>query len=244
MADPVGVAERQHAHQFGAALSLLTLPFRVFGVLCGSLLLSIGIECLGMYFFWPAEGWQHARSMLNHEIDQLSSYFTQSLFLRAPGHAAYLLINRTYDALFVRSGTLEWMNQSTQTTRQPLTFQHFLHQAYVSIEPYAIVTCYTCLTFFVRLVVLCLTAPLFIVTAFIGFIDGLVRRDLRRFGAERESSFLHHRAKATVIPLAVFPWVFYLTLPISVHPLFVLFPAALLLGVAVNLTATTFKKYL
>ncbi|MCR8044895.1 DUF4400 domain-containing protein, partial [Pseudomonas aeruginosa] len=72
----------------------------------------------------------------------------------------------------------------------------------------------------------------------------LVRRDVRRFGAGRESGFIYHRAKASLMPLAVLPWVTYLALPISVHPLVILLPSAAMLGMAVSLTAGSFKKYL
>lgn len=51
-------------------------------------------------------------------------------------------------------------------------------------------------------------------TAFVG----LVRRDIRRFSAGRESGFIYHRAKASLIPLAVLPWVTYLALPVRVIP--------------------------
>jgi len=51
-------------------------------------------------------------------------------------------------------------------------------------------------------------------------------------------------ALAALLPLAVLPWVVYLALPVSVHPLVILLPSAALLGVAVNLTASSFKKYL
>jgi integrating conjugative element membrane protein (TIGR03747 family) len=92
--------------------------------------------------------------------------------------------------------------------------------------------------------VLCLTLPLFAATAFVGLIDGLVRRDIRRFGAGRESGFLHHRAKASLMPLAVLPWIAYLALPISVSPLLILLPSAVLLGAAIDIAAGSFKKYL
>ena len=77
-----------------------------------------------------------------------------------------------------------------------------------------------------RLLVLVLTLPLILTAAFVGLIDGLVRRDVRRFGAGRESGFIYHRAKASLMPLAVLPWVTYLALPISVHPLVILLPSA------------------
>ena len=44
--------------------------------------------------------------------------------------------------------------------------------------------------------------------------------------------------------VAVLPWVVYLALPASVHPLLILLPAAALLGIATDIAAATFKKYL
>ena len=46
------------------------------------------------------------------------------------------------------------------------------------------------------------------------------------------------------MPLAVLPWVIYLALPVSVSPLLILLPSAVLLGVAVNIAAGSFKKYI
>ncbi|MBN0364558.1 TIGR03747 family integrating conjugative element membrane protein, partial [Pseudomonas aeruginosa] len=111
-------------------------------------------------------------------------------------------------------------------------------------ESYLIAAAFTTLTFLVRLLVLVLTLPLIFTAAFVGLIDGLVRRDVRRFGAGRESGFIYHRAKASLMPLAVLPWATYLALPISVHPLVILLPSAALLWMAVSLTAGSFKKYL
>ncbi|MGL4667459.1 MAG: ParB family protein, partial [Saezia sp.] len=46
---------------------------------------------------------------------------------------------------------------------------------------------YTTLTFIVRLLVLLLSVPLFVMVIFVAVIDGLVKRDLRRFIAGHES---------------------------------------------------------
>jgi hypothetical protein len=40
------------------------------------------------------------------------------------------------------------------------------------------------------------------------------------------------------------PWVIYFALPVSVAPLVILLPGVVLLGVAVRISAATFKKYL
>jgi integrating conjugative element membrane protein (TIGR03747 family) len=123
-------------------------------------------------------------------------------------------------------------------------FRYYMALIYVHVESYLIASAYTVLVFLVRLLVLTLTLPLLLLAAFVGLVDGLVRRDVRSFGAGRESGFVYHRARATLMPLAVLPWVIYLALPVSVHPLLVLLPSAMLLGGAVDIAAATFKKYL
>lgn len=57
----------------------LGLPFALLGILLISLFFSIVTEWIGLYFFWPKEGWHHSRDMLNSELEWLSKSFTQSL---------------------------------------------------------------------------------------------------------------------------------------------------------------------
>jgi integrating conjugative element membrane protein (TIGR03747 family) len=85
--------------------------------------------------------------------------------------------------------------------------------------------------------------PLFVLAAFVGCVDGLVRRDMRRFGAGRESGFLHHRARASVVPAVVWPCVVYLVSPVNVPAWWILLPGAVLLAVAVDIAVGSFKKY-
>ena len=48
----------------------------------------------------------------------------------------------------------------------------------------------------------------------------------------------------TIIPLTIVPWTVYLAIPISISPLLILLPCAVLLGVSVYITVSSFKKYL
>ncbi|MNP63404.1 hypothetical protein D3C76_1587970 [compost metagenome] len=112
------------------------------------------------------------------------------------------------------------------------------------MQDYLLAALFTVFTFVVRLAVLTLATPLFLLAVITGAVDGLMRRDLRKFGAGRESSFVYHRAKRTLLPLIVSPWVIYLSLPCSLNPNWVLLPCATLLGCMVALTSATFKKYL
>lgn len=249
MSDPATTAQRQQVRQRSFVSSVLTLPFRLFGVLCGSLLLCILVEWVGMHLFWPEQGWRHAQAMMHYELDQLSSHFTRSVVVQEPGQTAHQLIDGAHEWVFVKTGLMDWMQGAATQSRAGADsatrdFRYYLGVVYVHLESHLIAAAYTLLVFLVRLLVLCLMVPLFCMAAFVGLVDGLVRRDIRRFGAGRESGFIYHRAKAAVMPLLVLPWVIYLALPVSVSPLLILLPSALLLGIAVDLTAGSFKKYL
>jgi integrating conjugative element membrane protein (TIGR03747 family) len=249
MTDPATTAQRQQVRQQSLLVGLITLPFRLIGVLGGSLLLCIVIECIGLHLFWPEQGWRHAQGMLTYELEQLSQNFTRSVLVQEPGRTGQRLVALVYDGLFIQTGLADWVSDaaaqaSTGSRRSERDLGFFLGQAYVYLENYLLAAAYTVLVFVVRLLVLCLTLPLFATAAFVGLVDGLVRRDIRRFGAGRESGFVYHRARASLMPLAVLPWVVYLALPVSVSPLVILLPGAILLGVAVDITAASFKKHL
>jgi integrating conjugative element membrane protein (TIGR03747 family) len=248
MADPANTARRQQAGQQGWITSVLTFPIRFAAVMLGALLLSILIELAGLHLFWADEGGRHSERMLKYELAQLSEHFKQSRLFSDPARTADVLVARTYQTLLVDTAVAEWARDASERPQSEpvsrISFKRLLGLAYVQLEDHMRAAAYTIMTFLVRLLILFLTLPLFGMAALVGLVDGLVRRDLRKFGAGRESGFLYHRAKATLMPLAVLPWMAYLSLPISIHPLFILLPSAVLLGTAVNLTAGAFKKYL
>ncbi|HBO4846944.1 TPA: TIGR03747 family integrating conjugative element membrane protein [Pseudomonas aeruginosa] len=253
MSDAAAATRREQGRRQGLIIGTVTLPLRLLGVLIVSLLFSILMECVGMHLFWKDQSWRHSQQMLQYELGHLSNHFTRSVVVQEPGRTAHQLVDTGYEWVFVRLGLLERMSQTAERARMPSqgeshggvrNFRYFISQVYVWSESYLITAAFTTLTFLVRLLVLLLTLPLIFTAAFVGLIDGLVRRDVRRFGAGRESGFIYHRAKASLMPLAVLPWITYLALPISVHPLLILLPSAALLGMAVSLTAGSFKKYL
>lgn len=249
MSDAPATAQKQQAQRHSLIVRIITLPLRLLGVLIGALLVSIVIECAGMHLFWKEEGWRHSQSMLQYELSHLSSQFTRSAIIQEPGRTAHQLADTGYYWIFVKTGLVDQMSRNAQRARAPSQdvkrdFRYVISQTYVWIENYLIAAAFTTLTFMVRLLILVLTLPLILMAAFVGLVDGLVRRDVRKFGAGRESGFIYHRAKASLMPLAVLPWVLYLAMPISVHPLLILLPSAAVLGLAVNVAAGSFKKYL
>jgi len=247
------VAEKAQQQQEGEKTllgMLFSLPFHFFGVMFGSLLGAIILEWICLYFFWPAAGWHHAQAMFEYELGWLSQDLLQSVIIREPGRTGTWLAQWVYNGLVIDSGLQDTIGSMTQYARAAqahgdgFDIRYQLGWLLIQFEDYGLAALYTVLTFCVRLVILTLTIPLFLLAAFTGVVDGLVRRDLRKFGAGRESSYLHHKARGTILPLTIVPWTLYLAVPVSISPLLILLPCALLLGIAVCVTASSFKKYL
>lgn len=100
------------------------------------------------------------------------------------------------------------------------------------------------LTFLLRLAILLQALPLFALTITIGLIDGLVRRDLRRFGAGHESGFVYHHARRMISASLAATGLVWLAVPIFLSPRYVLIPGAILFGLAVSVALGAFKKFL
>lgn len=227
----------------GLITSAFGLALRIVGLLIASLLFSILMEFAGLLLFWGDQGWRHSHTMLTRELGWLSEHFKSSLILQQPVQTTTELLEQLNHWLLVKTGFAEFTRQA-QAASQGSGFWSWLSQLYLSIEDFVLAAVYISFTFVVRLTILLLATPLFLLTMLTGLVDGLARRDLRKFGAGRESSFVYHRTKRAVIPLLTVPWLIYLSLPFSLHPLTVLLPCAMTLGITVAITSATFKKYL
>jgi len=183
MKDAASTAQREQNQRQGLIVGTITLPFRLLGVLIGSLLFSIVIECIGMHLFWKDQGWQHSQQMLQVRAGAPVQAFHAQRGRAGAGRTAHELVDTGYEWVFVRSGLLERMSQTAERARAPSqgqarNFRYFISQVYVWAESYLIAAAFTTLTFLVRLLVLVLTLPLIFTAAFVGLIDGLVRRDV------------------------------------------------------------------
>jgi integrating conjugative element membrane protein (TIGR03747 family) len=249
MADLANTAQQQQIREQGWFGKTISLPFRFIGVMLLSLFLSIVFEWIGLYFVWGDQGWHHARDMMFLELDWISDDFTNSFIIEEPGLTASQLVEKAYKVGFEDTGIVNFFHGRSEafhrdSVRADGGFDQAIGSAMVLVEDYALAAVFSALTFLVRLIVLALTTPLFLMAIALGMVDGLVRRDIRRFGAGLESGFVHHRARATIKPLAVAPWLIYLSMPVSISPILILLPCAALLALSVSITIGSFKKYL
>ena len=100
------------------------------------------------------------------------------------------------------------------------------------------------LTFLLRLAILWQALPLFALTIVIRLIDGLVRRDLRRFGAGHESGFVYHHAKRMIGSSLAATELIWLAMPVFIEPEYMLIPEVLFNLMAIIVTVGNFKKYI
>lgn len=251
MADIAERAEQQQERQKTFLGMVLSAPFQFIGVMFGSLLGAIIIEWACLYLFWSDEGWRHAQRMFEYELSWLSQDLLQSVVIKEPGRTATWLAQTVYDWLMVKSGLqgsiaglTEYARSASIRQTGTLDLRYEIGRVMIQLEDYGLAALYTVLTFCVRLVILTLTIPLFVLAAFTGLVDGLVQRDLRKFGSGRESSYLYHKARGTILPMSLLPWTIYIAMPVSINPLMILAPSTALVALSVYVTISSFKKYL
>ncbi|KLR43220.1 DUF4400 domain-containing protein [Enterobacter ludwigii] len=103
---------------------------------------------------------------------------------------------------------------------------------------------YTLVSFMQRLIWLATMLPLLCLCLVIGLAEGLVQRDLRRFGSGLESVFLHRYVIRSGSSVATTLWVGYLVQPLFLPSMLILLPAVLWFGITVWMAAGSFKRWL
>jgi len=223
---------------------LLSTPFYVAGILLASLVFSIFSEWVGLAFFWSQEGTRHSQVMLDTEIGYLQRDFRRRLINSSPAQIARRVSHRVEESLLVRSGFAQarrgWLLpvSPTETTAWS-AFKRIYH----TLDTYFIAAINIAQVFSVRLLVIVLSLPLFLLIGVSALVDGLVQRDLRRFGGGREFGRVFHTVRRYNSPLIVLTGFIYLSIPISIHPNWLFVPAAGLFGLTMFITSATFTKY-
>jgi len=184
---------------------------------------SVAVEWIGMTFWWPEAGAEHAAGVLRREAGYLNSDFRPSAARIL--HAA----ERGYHYAFEWTGLaagLRWLGGT------------------VRLDEYVRAALATVQVLLVRIVLLVFSAPAFALFGVVGLAGGLTLRDIRRWSAGREFGGVYHAAKRGA-PKVLFAAAFvYLAIPFAVHPTAVIVPGAALFGVSALVVAASFKKYL
>lgn len=206
------------------------LPGVLAGFCLGAWMLAIALEWLGDAFFWRNACASHSEQVLQA---------TWQWWRGSAGAPAWLV-----EDLALASDTLQ---QGIAALIASLNGQSglFWTETVTTVIHCALLSAgNVTLTFLLRLAILLQTLPLFALTITIGLVDGLVRRDLRRFGAGYESGFVYHHARRMIGSSLAATGLVWLAMPVILAPEYILVPGALGIGLVVSVAIGIFKKYL
>ena len=215
--------------------------FRLVGWLLLSLVFSIALEWIGLIWWWPDQGAQHSLDMYAAEIAYLTGDYTKSLIARDPAAYAAALTELEYTWLWENTHAIrlvQWI------VAPPPADASAVRQGLHTLSEFAIATVNITQVFTIRVAILTLAMPVFILFGLVGLTDGLVQRDIRKWGGGRESGYIFHWATKFVGPAFFLTWLLYLSMPFSINPGLVVLPFALLFALMLRIASTTFKKYL
>lgn len=201
----------------GPVSGLLSLAGRITGLVISALLLRIVLELAGLYLWWPQEGLRHVYQVMIQE---------QTALMRAlqPHPRGNAILAVSEQGIRRVSAVCHQINRPR--LRIPVTLVAFILTSVM-----------------LRLTWLAIMLPLFCLSVLTGLTEGLVQRDLRRFGSGLESIFIHRLVIRTARPIAVTLWACYLAEPLFIPAPWMLLPAALWIGITVCMAARTFKRW-
>jgi integrating conjugative element membrane protein (TIGR03747 family) len=235
---------RHPADKRGIITTVFSLFTRILGVLLFSALISVIMEWAGMTWWYDYQDYEHSREMFRAEMAYLNSTIKDGTTGSVGTVKANAYVQDAINFVFVDSGFIAWLRQTYVVTPEDNEAVVILKGFQGAIYDYLIAMVYTLMTFTVRVAILTLSIPVFVIFGIVGLTDGLMKRDLRRFTGEHESSFVYHIAKGFTIPFMIVGWIIYLALPFSLHPNFIIIPFATFFAYAIYIAAAKFKKYL
>ena len=204
-------------------------------------MLSIVLEWCGIALgWWDQPGAGHSAQLLRTELSWLDRDFT------TPLAAGRLIEWADWGArqLYHWSGLQGFVRWVVADPPAPWAGLETLRRVLRYWGEYLLAAAYITQLVGARLVVVVLTLPAYAMIGVMSLVDGLVQRDLRRFGGGLESGLLYHHLKAMLRPMLSLPIFLYLISPWSLHPTTIFVPFVLGFGYFVQRTVARFKKYL
>lgn len=224
-------------------------PWALAGMVLGAFLLNLLMAFVGMVLIWPGQGSIHSQRILLTESGWLSTKLTRSplsgelaVTITTWGRRVYLWAEVGTGVMALPDALHRELSRGHGIISRRMN--PWLESLAGELDVYLRVTLCSIGVMLVRLGILLLSAPLFGLVATVAVVEGLSRRDLRRYGAAYESSFIYHHARRLIKPALRVPCLLYLIWPTTADPDLFLLPAVVLFGCAVTVALASFKKYL
>ncbi|RMX08853.1 TIGR03747 family integrating conjugative element membrane protein [Corticibacter populi] len=214
------------------------------------------IEIAGSYTFWKAEGLGHAQRIVQQDLHYIEQA-PRSILVRDTVSFSKRLIERVRFP-YERLGILRWYQSSHSTTGVGDLLQgqsSGTRQVRAGVDRasatasrmfahIAVTSMYVAQDVFLRLAIAVFALPAFALACLVGVVDGMVKRDLRRWQGGRESSFVYHHAKRYTKWALTAGFGFYLTWPFGgINPTWMVLIFTVLVAFTLSVTVASFKKY-
>jgi integrating conjugative element membrane protein (TIGR03747 family) len=208
------------------------------------LVISILIEWVGIKWYWPEQGARHSRDMVMTEY----RYLNHQVKADASAYQYQSIIIDTFNSFVKKIETSESMSRIKQMTSETTgsdsgRFKVWVNKIVHEYVDYAYSTFYITQRFLIRMSIILLSLTMFALFAMVGIADGLTERELRRWGAGRESSTMFSLAKGIVFPTLIFACVLYICFPITIHPVLIMLPFGAMFGFSLKVLFEKLKKY-
>jgi integrating conjugative element membrane protein (TIGR03747 family) len=238
-------------HTRGPVELLIEVTMGLFFVTVLSCFIGFLIEIAGGYFFWPEQGISHSRALVVQDLGYIANA-PRSVLIEDTVGFSYAVVEAVAWP-FNRLGLVQWQARSVQPA-EPLEhiagrgFKEQLRKAsqsvYQTLSSWCVTLMYVIQDVLLRMSVAMFALPAFALACMVGVIDGMVRRDLRRWGGGRESSFVYHHAKRYTHWAMTGGFSLYLAWPFGgFDPAVMVLVFTVLTAITLSTTVATFKKY-
>ncbi|AEH16368.1 DUF4400 domain-containing protein [Shewanella sp. DC2-4] len=195
------------------------LPFQCIEYLFYAWLLLVLLESLGDLWGWTVG--EHAKTVFFAQLTLLQDDFPE---------LTQQIINQVL-AIFDYA--------------QILTSIEFIG-VFTSFKPYWNGVVFATIALLARVIMLGSFYPIFLLALFVGLFDGLVVRQRRIAHLDREHVTIHYHSKRLLQKFMLYTGLAWLVLPglWPIHPIWLLLPCAVIVGMITRLMVSSYKKYL
>lgn len=230
---------------------VVKIAFGLVSITLTSWLVGMVIEIGGSMFFWKGQGIPHAQSVLQQDLQYIAVAPRSVLVPDTVGFSMQLLgyVRWPYEKL----GVLRWYQRSL--TDEPMQAMAKLSAPLQAVgaatrvvskiaAEWAVISMLVAQDVVLRLSIAAYAMPAFVLACLMGVIDGLVRRDRRRWIGGRESSFVYHHSKRYTHWALTGGFSLYLAWPFpGFNPAYMVLIFTVLVAASLSTTVGAFKKY-
>jgi hypothetical protein len=237
--------------------------------------LSIAIEFAGMQFLWQERGVLHSRDLVIEDLGYIEAAphsvivedtvaFSRWLIAQVAIPFEKLGVLGFYERAAARVDELAALQAASaseggangvargvagavagRARGVASSLKRTAAHSNLTLATLGLIALYTAQDTALRLVIVLFALPAFVLACLLGAVDGLMRRDLRKWGGGRESSFVYHHAKAMTFLALGGGFGLYLAWPTGgFNPAYMVLVFTALVAWSLSLTLSSFKKYL